>query len=144
MGKAYILAVALALAACADEGPSPEAVANFEKDKAACGALHTAVARARCFDGVVDRYVRPTVRDQDLLTLEEAERVALAEKVDAGKMTQAEADLQLAQARTGIFSEVQRRSNNANIAAAATMATMPLPTTCHSYDNGAGLTTSCY
>jgi hypothetical protein len=31
-----------------------------------------------------------------LLTLEEAERVALAEKVDAGKMTQAEADLQLA------------------------------------------------
>jgi hypothetical protein len=136
-----VLPIALALAGCVDDGPSPEAVASFERDKAACAAFQTALARAKCFNGVVDRYVRPTVRDQDLLTLEEAERVSLAEKVDAGKMTEAEADLQLAQARSGIFSELQRRSNNTDIAAAAIM---PLPTTCHSYDNGAGLTTNCY
>ena len=138
---AFILA-ALTLAGCAPDGPSPEMVASFEKERAACGALKPEVAYARCFNGVLDRYVRPTARDQDLLTLEEADRLALAEQVDAGKLSAAQANLQLAQMRSQIFSEVQRRSNNADMAAAATMAAMP--TTCHTYDNGAGLTTNCY
>jgi hypothetical protein len=137
-----VLAAAFALAGCVPDAPTPEMAASFEKDKAACGALNTAVARAKCFNGVVDRYVRPTVRDQDLLTLEEADRLALAEQVDAGKLSVAQADLQLAQMRTQIFSEVQRRTNNADLASAASMSAMP--TTCHSYDNGAGLTTACY
>ncbi len=138
------LLAALALAGCSEQGLSPEAVANFEKERAGCAALGTAVARARCYNGVLERYYRPTVRDQDLFALERAERVAVAEKVDAGKMTPAEADLQMAQVRSEVSSEAQRRSNNADIAAAATMAAMPLPTTCQTYNNGAGLTTSCY
>jgi hypothetical protein len=69
------------------------------------------------------------------------ERVALAEKVDAGAMTPAESDLKLAQMKTEVISEDERRSNNAAMAAAATMAGS---TTCSTYGYGYGLTTNCY
>lgn len=55
-------------------------------------------------------------------------------------MTPAEGDLKVAQMKTEIISEDERRSNNAAMAAAATMAAMPGPTTCNTY----GATTTCY
>jgi hypothetical protein len=75
------------------------------------------------------------------LDLYHAERAALAEKVDAGAMTPAEAALKLAQMKTEVISKDQRRSNNAAMAAAATMAGS---TTCKTYGNGYGVTTNCY
>jgi hypothetical protein len=55
-------------------------------------------------------------------------------------MTSAEADLKLAQMKTEVISEDERRRNNATMAAAATMAATPGPTTCNTY----GYTTTCY
>ena len=139
-----VLAVGLALAGCINNELSPEAMANMAQAREACKLEKPAVAKANCLNAVDDEYIRPRLRTTDLLDLYRAERVALAEKVDAGAMTPAEADLKLAQMKTEIVSEDQRRSNNAAMAAAATMATMPSSTTCSSYGNGAGLTTTCY
>jgi hypothetical protein len=77
------------------------------------------------------------------LDLYHAERVALAEKVDAGAMTPAEAELKLAQMKTEIISEAQRRSNNATMAAAASMAAMPRSTTCNTNGYCYSVTTNC-
>jgi hypothetical protein len=65
----------------------------------------------------------------------------LAEKVDAGAMTPAEAALKLAQMKTEVISEDERRSNNAAMVSAATMAGS---TTCNTYGYGYGVTTNCY
>lgn len=77
----------------------------------------------------------------NLLELEDANRIDLASKVDAGQMTDSEANLRFLQIRAQLISEAKRRNNEADIAAASVM---PLQTTCHSYDNGVGLTTTCY
>jgi hypothetical protein len=45
-----------------------------------------------------------------------AEKLALPEKVDAGQMTQAEADLQMAQTLSHIASEGQQRDTNSTVA----------------------------
>jgi hypothetical protein len=79
------------------------------------------------------RAARRGLRDQDLLTLFQAYRLALDEQLDAGKITMTQANLQLAQMQTKITSEAQRRANNAEMAAAATMAATPGPTTCDTY-----------
>jgi hypothetical protein len=134
---------AIALEGCAPTGPSPAAVA-YNSEWATCEAIKGAVARITCENSAIDRYVRPHSTNQDLITLDEAQRLALAEKLDAGTITVAEADLQYAQSHSANVSEAQRRANNAEIAGAATMGAMPLPETCHSYGNGVGLTTTCY
>jgi hypothetical protein len=75
------------------------------------------------------------------LDLYQAERAALAEKVDAGAMTPTEIDLKLAQMKTEVISEDEGHSNNAAMAAAAIMAGS---TTCNTYGYGSGVTTTCY
>jgi hypothetical protein len=144
MRIAVILAVALALAGCVDNQLSPEAKANMTQAREACTLEKSAVAKANCLNAVDNEYVRPRLRTTDLLDLYQAERVALAEKVDARAMTPTEAALKLAQMKTEIISEDERRSNNAAMAAAATMAAMPSSTTCNTYGYGYGATTTCY
>lgn len=139
-----IVAAGLALAGCVQEGLSPEARANMAQARQTCSLQKTAVARARCQNAVDNEYVRPRLRTPDLLDLYQAERLALAEKVDAGAMTLAEADLKLAEMKTEIVSEDQRRTTNAQMAGAAMMAAMPHSTTCNSYGYGYGATTTCY
>jgi hypothetical protein len=141
MRIALILAVGLALAGCVNNQLSPEAKANMAQAREACAVEKSAVAKANCLNAVDNEYIRPRLRTTDLLDLYQAERAALAEKVDAGAMTPAEAALKLAQMKTEIISEDQRRSNNAAMAAAATMAGS---TTCNTYGNGYGVTTNCY
>jgi PBP1b-binding outer membrane lipoprotein LpoB len=140
MRIALILTLALALAGCVNNELSPEAKANLAQARAACALEKPAVAAAKCQNAVDDEYIRPRLRTPDLLDLYQAERVELAEKVDSGAMTPAEADLKLAQTKTAIISEDEQRRNNATMAAAATMAAMPGPTTCNTY----GATTTCY
>jgi hypothetical protein len=144
MRIALILAVALGLAGCVNNELSPEAKASMAQARAACAVEKPAIAAAKCQNAVDDEYIRPRTRAPDLLDLYHAERVELAEKVDAGAMTPAEADLKLAQMKTEIVSEDERRHNNATMAAAAIMAATPGPTTCNSYSYGSGATTTCY
>ncbi|MGH6847913.1 MAG: hypothetical protein ACREC0_10895 [Methylocella sp.] len=70
----------------------------------------------------------------DLLAQEEAYRLVLASKLDAKQITEAEANLQMAQYRSGLLAEQQRRSNEAQAAdaariaaAASLMRSMPQP-----------------
>jgi hypothetical protein len=140
MRIALILTLALALSGCVNNQLSAEARANMAQARAACALEKPAVAAAKCQNAVDDEYVRPRLQTTDLLELYHAERVALAEKVDAGAMTPAEGDLKLAQTKTAIISEDQQRANNAAMATAATMAAAPGPTTCNTY----GATTTCY
>jgi hypothetical protein len=121
MRIALILAVGLAVASCNNQ-LSPEAKANMAQAREACALEKSAAAKASCLNAVDNEYIRPRLRTTDLLDLYQAERAALAEKVDAGAMTPAEAALKLAQMKTEVISEDQRRSNNAAMAAAATMA----------------------
>jgi hypothetical protein len=142
MRIALILAVGLALAGCVHNNElSPEAKANMAQAREACTLEKPAVAKANCLNAVDNEYLLPHLRTTDLLDLYHAERVALAEKADAGAMTPAEAELKLAQMKTEIISEAQRRSNNATMAAAASMAGS---TTCNTYGYGYGVTTNCY
>lgn len=146
MQKVFLVGVAFAIAGiasgCVHDGVSPEVMANYQRELAACSELKgTAVAQAKCVNYVVDRYVQTNV-NRDLLSLEEADRLALSEQIDAGKLTRAQADLQFAQMRTQLTSEAERRANNSAIATAAMMSSMPQ--TCNSYGNGAGVTTNCF
>jgi hypothetical protein len=80
-----VLAVGLALEGCVNNELSPEAMANMAQAREACKLEKPAVAKANCLNAVDDEYIRPRLRTTDLLDLYRAERVALAEKVDAGK-----------------------------------------------------------
>jgi hypothetical protein len=64
-------------------GPSPEALANLNQAREACKAQYEKfVPRVKCSNDAINKYLRPTTTYPDLLDLYEAERVALAEKVD--------------------------------------------------------------
>jgi hypothetical protein len=129
-----IATAALALAGCAPQGPSPEALASY----AACDRLKTAVAEANCKSAVEDSSGWPSsMRDRDLLTLVQAGRLSLAQKVDAGSLSRADANLQIARLKSEAISESVHRG--AEIAAA-----MPAPTSCSSVSTGSVITTNCF
>jgi hypothetical protein len=138
----FVALAALTATGCtATGGRSPEIVADLNKAFADCRATSkTHVARARYQNAAIDRYQRPYLRprDQDLVNLLEAQRVAIAERVDAGTITQIEAEAEYAQDFAAANSESGRRTTNAQIAGAAMLATMPL--TCTTF----GATTNCY
>lgn len=69
-----------------------------------------AVARATCLNGA-EAIIRPIYRYPDLLDLKAATRSALADKVDRGMLSQADANLQFAQANSQMAAEEQRRAN---------------------------------
>jgi hypothetical protein len=90
----------------------------------------------------------------------EAQRIVLAEQVDAGKIKRSEADLQMAQVISSVVSEEQKRRHESQMAVAATMAamphttiaplpqpTLPHPTICNTFGNSYGYgfnaTTNC-
>jgi hypothetical protein len=132
---------AVGLAGCNTLGPSPEAIAARDNGYLACKATaKTKVELAHCFERVEAQYVAPYARDKDLLALEQAQRGALAEKVDSGEMTAADAKAQLAGDISAATSESERRTTNRQIAAAAMLSSIPTPVTCTTY----GATTNCY
>jgi membrane-bound lytic murein transglycosylase B len=119
-----VVLAALALAGCAPT-MSPEAVATAQSEEKACDAGHTHVERARCRNAVYAKYGETG----DLANVRQTERVALAEKVDAGTMTQAEAEAEFAKTVADTNSESRRRT-------AAAWDAMPKATTCN--PNGVG------
>ena len=125
------------------------AVAAKDQGIAACKAQYPDenkdyVARNKCaFEAA--KVIRPFATYPDLFDESWATVAVLAEQLDAKKITRAQADLQLAQMRSQITSEEQRR-NLANrsvaaqesAAAAAWISTGPV--TC----NRVGNTTTCF
>ena len=105
-----IAAIAGSLLAGCVAAPSAEDIAAVQTGKEQCNRLRTSVAQSRCLAALGNRYIRPTITKNamDLYDLGVAEKLALAEKVDAGQMTQAEADLQMAQTMSHIASETAR------------------------------------
>jgi hypothetical protein len=145
MRTVLVIATALGLSGCAEETSNSELSARLQSEMEACANLRTAVARAKCEIAVNHQVIaRGSGANMDLIELEDANRIALAAKVDAGQMSEADANLRFSQIKSQLISEAKRRNNDASTAAAASMAAMPLPSTCHTYDNGAGLTTNCY
>lgn len=113
-------AAALAMAGCMPSGPSPEALASQNKAYAECQARSkTAVELVRCQNVAYDRYSRPYVRDPDIMTLIQARRLAIAEKVDRGQITPAESEAEAAAVAAEGNTEIQRRTAQADAAAAA-------------------------
>lgn len=120
-------ATALALCGCAagnNTGPTPAEIeaaqlAQLENAKRDCSERfpitpgHNHVAWAHCYVDFYNIHIIPTVRYPDLANTVTAKRIALAEKVDQGVMTEAEADAELAQTRAWAVGEGQRRDNGA-------------------------------
>lgn len=74
------------------------------------------VERSRCFNAASEAHIVPVSRYPDLIRLDNANRLAFAEKVQAGQMTQAEAEQAVLQARSQLTSEEQRRDSSNQIA----------------------------
>jgi hypothetical protein len=119
--------LALPLGGCMSTGPSPEAIDSAKQEILACyKAAKTYVGAARCQNAVLSRFSQG-----DLANVVATERVAIAEKRDAGTMTQVEAEAALAKVIASTNSEAQQRS-------AAVAASMPVSCT------SIGATTTCY
>lgn len=122
------------------------AMAEVRAGVETCNQAHpkqqqTAVARARCI-GDATAPIRSLVPFPDLLDQETANRNLLAERWQAGKITQAEFEAQFTQMHSQVVAEEQRRqlagrSVNAQEAAAAAALS---PTIC----NRVGSSTICY
>jgi hypothetical protein len=120
--------LALPLAACAPT-LSPEQIATAQSDMKACDPLPTRVERARCRNAVYAKYGA----HGDLADVIATSRVAIAEKQDAGKMTQAEAEAEFAKVVAAENSEQRQRND-------AAWAAIPRAVTCTS----TSYTTICY
>lgn len=70
-------------------------------------------AQARCYADWFDVYILPDVPYPDLARAVTAKRIAIAEKIDRGLMTEAEGDADIAQTRAWAVGEAQRRDNGA-------------------------------
>jgi hypothetical protein len=123
--RAWLVILAAAgLAGCMPV-PSAEAVnGTFKQEAAGCVNLPTHVATAGCINEAINRTVAktfgPNVPDADLLRLGNAERLVVAEKMDGGQMTPAEANAVMARVGAETNSEAQRRLTNMAIALDAT------------------------
>jgi hypothetical protein len=118
------VAAAVALCACArNVGPTQADTdaalkSGFEAAKADCQSRfpvsprHNHAAYARCLHEY-NASVMSRVGYPDLLVVISTKRIELAEKVDKGEISEAEADAQLAQTRAWAIGEETRRNNGA-------------------------------
>jgi hypothetical protein len=91
-----ILVLAVLVAGCTTSQSGRMADSGLERARVACqsaydsGRITTRAARAKCLNDAENRFVAssPTLRQQQAL------RMDLARKVDAGRITQAQADAQ--------------------------------------------------
>jgi len=145
-----LIAAALALAACAQDRQHDrmaELRHQVETEKQDCDNLYPRnVAgpehysqRVRCFNDVETRFMRPLEPFPDLADQRLAARKALAADLDAGRLTEAQANLRLAQKKVQIEAEERRRTQaTSSISAEATAALVQqrtaLGTTCSQVD----------
>lgn len=145
-----LIAAALLLAACAQDRQT-ERVAELrrqvETEKQDCDNLYPRdVAgpqhysqRVRCLNEVETRFMRPLEPFPDLADQRLAARKALAADLDAGRLTEADANRRLAQKTAQIEAEERRRTQaTSSISAEATAALIKqrtaLGTTCSQAD----------
>jgi hypothetical protein len=145
-----LLAAALWLAACAQDRQQ-EHVAELrrqvEAEKQDCDNLYPRDVggpqhysqRVRCLNEVEARFMRPLDPFPDLADQRLAARKALAADLDAGRLTEAEANVRLAQKRAQIAAEERRRTEvtsaiSAEATAALARQRVALGTTCSEGD----------
>jgi hypothetical protein len=125
--------LALTLSSCASQPQGPtqaELNAQIQSEMAAArqdcatrfptSPKRNHVAQAKCFNAFVAANLSRITQYGDLQLLMNARRLAVAEKVDQGLMTEADAESQLAETRSYALGEENRRNN----AAAQTQAQM--------------------
>ena len=134
MRAALLLAAALSLGACAQDHRqehTAELRRQVEAQKQDCDNLYPRdVAgpqhysqRVRCLNEVEAQFVRPFDPFPDLTDQRLAARKALAADLDAGRLTEADANLRFAQKRAQIAAEERRRTEaTSSISAEATAA----------------------
>jgi hypothetical protein len=130
--SAAALLGAVSLSGCAASLDTPE----VRQAITACNNKYaTAVGRVTCGNAVIASHGGTG----DLMNVLLTKRLALAEKVDSGQMTRAEANAEMAALVANVNSEQQRRDAAAWAAVAASM-----PTTCNSTGSYGYVTTTCY
>jgi hypothetical protein len=154
-----LLAVAACVTACAavEQDRQQERMAELQRqvetEKQDCDRLYprdvrgpqTFSHRARCLNDLETRLVRPFAPFPDLLDQRLAARKALAAELDAGRISEADANLRLAARTSAIAAEERRRTaRTSSISAEATAVLAQqrqvLGTTC----TEAGAGTSCF
>ena len=104
----------LALAGCVSSQSKKlnDATASLTAAKAKCDVqtFRTRTEAARCANEAEEAYLLPAFPYPDLVRLKIATRTALAEKVDRGQITQAEADLEMARQMSQASSEIEKRT----------------------------------
>lgn len=98
---------------------------QMEKDTAACEARprSTQMALAQCVNAAEHKaYIASGISDGDLVAVRLAARLAIAEKVDRGQMTKAEADLEFAKTNVGLVSAGEMRQQSSRQATAEALA----------------------
>lgn len=154
-GSALVLACLL-LPSCANAARQKEkeeaydsAMQQAQSAMAACDAKYQKgdkryVEKAKCQIDATN-IIRPIMPYPDLVDQDTATRMSLAEKLQAGKITEAQANQQLAQARSQINAEDQRRqlldkSHAEQEDQKAKAARIAAPVNCASY----GVVTNCF
>lgn len=148
---------AIALAGCVNNAEIDQ---KISAGRASCnarfdaGELKTTRARSECLNDVERASIPPNLFT-DLHAYRQALRISLAEKVDAGVMTDADAQLEFARINSDLTSEfIRRQQVDASVAAqrAAAVsqilsATRPTPSpsiNCTSVRTGVFVNTNCY
>jgi hypothetical protein len=150
------LLAALWLAACAQDRQQEhmaELRRQVEAEKQDCDNLYPRDVRGpqhysqrvRCLNEVEARFMRPLDPFPDLADQRLAARKALAADLDAGRLTEAEANVRLAQKRAQIAAEERRRTEvtsaiSAEATAALARQRVALGTTCEQI----GTAVSCF
>ena len=128
-GRVCVVLLALALSGCGiaarmqaaehakELRAQSDAAATTCKSNFAADNPKTYLARQRCLNDAVN-IVLPTLPNQDLVLAYMAERVAIGEQVQSGKMTVAQGDAAIADKASWMISEDQNRRNAATSVAA--------------------------
>ena|GEM_PF-1494081 len=122
MKQLILIGVAFLVSGCATSGPSGPhpLVTQSNQAKAECHErkFKTAIAEARCLNDAEEIRLPLMRRYTDLIKLQSATRLALAEKVDRKQITPIQANLEFQTQVAQIRSEMQRRRNSNRIAEA--------------------------
>jgi hypothetical protein len=147
MKRILILACAFSLASCVSTGPSREQVsaayaANNEANQQCRAQFKLRVPLTSCMNEAANRLVRPYYPFPDLFDVLLATRMSLAEKQDAGQITEADAQLEFAKVNSQLLSEGNRRidQQRMNQLQSEALVRSSIPITCTTFGN----MTNCY
>lgn len=125
--------VALFLSGCVSTRMAA-AKEEMEREKAACQSAPrtTNMNLARCINAAEEKAYRASgsTGEGDLVAVRLAARMAIAEKIDKGQMTQAEGELEFARVYSGLVGTSEQRQNSAMTANAISSMATPRSTTC--------------